>query len=53
MPESDLLVEFKLGYGFHCKPKVILKATRNGKRGFWSDCLVCLKLNLSVSNLFQ
>ena len=24
MPESDLVLEFKLGYGFHFKPKEIL-----------------------------
>lgn len=32
-PESDLLMEFKLGCGFQ-NQKGILKATNNGKRGF-------------------
>lgn len=32
MPESDLLVEFKLGYGFHFKSKGILKLQKKKKR---------------------
>lgn len=31
MPESDWLMEFKLGYGFHFKPKGTLKARRRKK----------------------
>lgn len=31
MPESDLLVEFKLGYGFHFKSKGILKLQKKKK----------------------
>ena len=52
MPQSDLLMEFKLGCGFQ-NQKGILKATRNGKRGFLIGLLSLSQIKFSSSNLFQ
>lgn len=52
-PESDLLMEFKLGCGFQ-NQRGILKATKNGKRRFLIGLLSLSQIKFGlVSHLFQ